>query len=112
LVYNFLVDDLHNYAVGKDEILVHNTNSPRTEKMKPDKGEWDEGIGEWNISKDGKYKDDLGKARELLDTNPKFNDFLHELKKRHVSRGGDKHNPNIDDDGLVEIFREWIKLTQ
>jgi hypothetical protein len=28
LVYNFLVDDLHNYAVGIDEILVHNTNSP------------------------------------------------------------------------------------
>jgi hypothetical protein len=28
LVYNFLVDDLHNYAVGIDEILVHNTNAP------------------------------------------------------------------------------------
>jgi hypothetical protein len=28
LVYNFLVDDLHNYAVGEYEILVHNTNSP------------------------------------------------------------------------------------
>jgi hypothetical protein len=28
LVYNFLVDDLHNYAVGENGILVHNTNSP------------------------------------------------------------------------------------
>jgi hypothetical protein len=28
LVYNFLVDDLHNYCVGKNEISVHNTNSP------------------------------------------------------------------------------------
>jgi hypothetical protein len=28
LVYNFLVDDLHNYCVGENEILVHNTNSP------------------------------------------------------------------------------------
>jgi hypothetical protein len=28
LVYNFLVNDLHNYAVGENEILVHNTNSP------------------------------------------------------------------------------------
>jgi hypothetical protein len=27
-VYNFLVDDLHNYVVGQDEILVHNANSP------------------------------------------------------------------------------------
>jgi hypothetical protein len=29
LVYNFLVDDLHNYTVGENEILVHNTNSPK-----------------------------------------------------------------------------------
>jgi hypothetical protein len=29
LVYNFLVDDLHNYCVGENEILVHNTNSPK-----------------------------------------------------------------------------------
>jgi hypothetical protein len=29
LVYNFLVDDLHNYAVGDYEILVHNTNAPK-----------------------------------------------------------------------------------
>jgi hypothetical protein len=28
LVYNFLVDDLHNYAVGNSDLLVHNTNSP------------------------------------------------------------------------------------
>jgi hypothetical protein len=28
LVYNFFVDDLHNYCVGKNETLVHNTNSP------------------------------------------------------------------------------------
>jgi hypothetical protein len=27
LVYNFLVDDLHNYTVGENEILVHNTNA-------------------------------------------------------------------------------------
>jgi hypothetical protein len=111
LVYNFLVDDLHNYAVGKYEILVHNTNSPgKTEKMKPGKGSWDEGIGKWNIVKDGKYKDDIGKARELLDTSPEFNDFLHKLKNKHVSRGGNKHNPDIDDDGLVEIFREWLDM--
>jgi hypothetical protein len=29
LVYNFLVDDLHNYAVSQNEVLVHNTNSPK-----------------------------------------------------------------------------------
>jgi hypothetical protein len=28
LVYNFLVDGLHNYAVGENEVLVHNTNAP------------------------------------------------------------------------------------
>jgi hypothetical protein len=27
LVYNFLTDDLHNYAVGQDGILVHNVNT-------------------------------------------------------------------------------------
>jgi hypothetical protein len=27
LVYNFLVDDLHNYCVSENEILVHNTNA-------------------------------------------------------------------------------------
>jgi hypothetical protein len=26
MVYNFLTDDLHNYAVGQNGILVHNTN--------------------------------------------------------------------------------------
>jgi hypothetical protein len=30
IVYNFLVDDLHNYAVGENEVLVHNTNSPKS----------------------------------------------------------------------------------
>ncbi|MDR2345126.1 MAG: HINT domain-containing protein, partial [Planctomycetaceae bacterium] len=34
LVYNFLVDDLHNYAVGKNEILVHNTNTANVKKHK------------------------------------------------------------------------------
>jgi hypothetical protein len=35
LVYNFLVDDLHNYAVGENEVLVHNINSPgRSEHAK------------------------------------------------------------------------------
>ncbi|MDR2641413.1 MAG: HINT domain-containing protein [Planctomycetaceae bacterium] len=27
MVYNFLTDDLHNYAVGQNGILVHNTNT-------------------------------------------------------------------------------------
>jgi hypothetical protein len=31
VVYNFLVDGLHNYAVGQDEVLVHNTNGPGKE---------------------------------------------------------------------------------
>jgi hypothetical protein len=26
-VYNFVVDDLHNYAIGENEILVHNTSA-------------------------------------------------------------------------------------
>jgi hypothetical protein len=33
LVYNFIVDDLHNYLVGKNGVLVHNTNSPPNEYM-------------------------------------------------------------------------------
>jgi hypothetical protein len=36
LVYNFLVDDLHNYCVGKNETLVHNTNNaPKSKVRKP-----------------------------------------------------------------------------
>jgi hypothetical protein len=36
LVYNFLVDDLHNYVVGENGILVHNTNSPKNFDDIPD----------------------------------------------------------------------------
>jgi hypothetical protein len=79
--------------------------------MKPGRSSWDEGGYDESII-NGSYKEDLGKARELLATSPKFNDFLHKLKNKYVSRGGNKHNPDIDDDGLVEIFREWIKSMQ
>jgi hypothetical protein len=33
LVYNFLVDDLHNYVVGENEVLVHNTNKNFTDDL-------------------------------------------------------------------------------
>ena len=32
MVYNFSVDELHNYAVGANEVLVHNTNGPGNAK--------------------------------------------------------------------------------
>jgi hypothetical protein len=53
VVYNFLVDDLHNYAVGRDEVLVHNTNgagnalekTPR-KSSKTLRKEWENDTGE------------------------------------------------------------------
>ncbi|MDR1963126.1 MAG: HINT domain-containing protein [Planctomycetaceae bacterium] len=107
LVYNFLVDDLHCYAVGYDEILVHNTNSPKTEKMKPGKGGWDEG-GYGEPVRNGDYKTDLGKAKAEIDTNELFRDFLHNKKDDYISRGGSRYNPNVNDDALVDIYRRWL----
>jgi hypothetical protein len=75
LMYNFLVDDLHNYAVGENEILVHNTNSP-PKSERPQRT----GAGKSDPHGDG------GRSQISLDLRiDKYKQEIERLKNENVS---------------------------
>jgi hypothetical protein len=104
LVYNFLVDDLHNYAVGENEILVHNNNRNFDDdldyKFKRDKENNRKKPGHANEQKDVKA------AQKGLTTGQKGK-FDEELKKMVV---GKKGNKTVPFETLLEVREEILKL--
>jgi hypothetical protein len=77
--------------------------------MKPGKGDWDEGGYDVPV-RNGNYKKELGEAKAALETNKGFRNWFHTVyKKKHVSRSGERHNPDMSDDAILKAFREWLE---
>jgi hypothetical protein len=108
MVYNFLTDDLHNYTVGENGILVHNVNTPpKIEKIKRGKGEWDEGEYDTPI-KNGDYLDALQEVKREFLRNDVFRRWFDGYKKKIKASDGKYRNPDMSWDSILEAYKEWL----